>query len=450
MKSVDFRELLNKLQEPTSILPLVIFRMAFGVLMLISTLRFAANGWIGTFYIEPQFHFTFFGFGWVQPLPGNGMYIIFALLALFSVMIVFGAFYRISIVAFFLLFTYVELIDKTYYLNHYYFISLLSFLLIFVPLHRSFSIDVWMRPSLKRSTVPTWMIWALRLQLGMVYFFAGFAKLNVDWMVHGLPLRLWIPANADLPILGPVFALPYIPLLMSWGGAIYDLTIAFFLSWRRTRYLAYLTVLFFHIVTAILFPIGMFPYIMIVATLIFFDERDYRRVLDGLRRLLNKPPKPATLALESPLPIHRLIAGVLMLFFLFQVLMPLRFVLYPGNVNWHEQGFRFAWRVMLVEKAGYATFFVHDPQTGKNWTVFPGDYLTRQQEKQMSFQADMILQYALFLEEQFAAQGYEDVEVRAEVYVAYNGRSSRLYIDPEVDLSEEAYDIFNRDWILPE
>lgn len=450
MKSVDFRELLNKLQEPTSILPLVIFRMAFGVLMLISTLRFAANGWIGTFYIEPQFHFTFFGFGWVQPLPGNGMYIIFALLALFSVMIVFGAFYRISIVAFFLLFTYVELIDKTYYLNHYYFISLLSFLLIFVPLHRSFSIDVWMRPSLKRSTVPTWMIWALRLQLGMVYFFAGFAKLNVDWMVHGLPLRLWIPANADLPILGPVFALPYIPLLMSWGGAIYDLTIAFFLLWRRTRYLAYLTVLFFHIVTAILFPIGMFPYIMIVATLIFFDERDYRRVLDGLRRLLNKPPKPATLALESPLPIHRLIAGVLMLFFLFQVLMPLRFVLYPGNVNWHEQGFRFAWRVMLVEKAGYATFFVHDPQTGKNWTVFPGDYLTRQQEKQMSFQADMILQYAHFLEEQFAAQGYEDVEVRAEVYVAYNGRSSRLYIDPEVDLSEEAYDIFNRDWILPE
>ena len=41
--------------------------------------------------------------------------------------------------------------------------------------------------------------------------------------------------------------------------------------------------------------------------------------------------------------------GLVVLFLGIQFLLPLRHLLYPGNVNWTEEGFRFAWRVMLVE-----------------------------------------------------------------------------------------------------
>ena len=39
--------------------PLAVLRMAFGAIMLISTIRFMAKGWVYDFYIAPKFHFHF-------------------------------------------------------------------------------------------------------------------------------------------------------------------------------------------------------------------------------------------------------------------------------------------------------------------------------------------------------------------------------------------------------
>src|ERR1700712_1029587 len=129
------------------IAPLAVLRVAFGAIMLISTVRFMARGWVYAFYIKPPFHFTFYGFDWVKPLGEVGMYVMFALLTLFAIMVTIGLFYRLAIIAFFACFTYVELIDKTTYLNHYYFISVMAFLMIWVPAGRYFSVDVLRKPS---------------------------------------------------------------------------------------------------------------------------------------------------------------------------------------------------------------------------------------------------------------------------------------------------------------
>jgi hypothetical protein len=48
----------------------------------------------------------------------------------------------------------------------------------------------------------------------------------------------------------------------------------------------------------------------------------------------------------------------------------------------------------------------------------------------MSFQPDMILQFAHFLENEYQKKGIENPIVRAEVYVTLNGRKSELLIDP--------------------
>ncbi len=225
------------LQQPTSIVPLVVFRVMFGVLMLVSTLRFILNGWVQTFYIDPVFHFTFYGFEWVKPLPEWGMATVFALLLLTSLMIAVGAYYRVAISAFFLLFSYVELIDKAYYLNHYYLLMCLSFLLILLPAHRACSVDVWRNPSLRTCSVPRWTIASIKFMLAIVYVYAGLAKLQSDWLLHAQPITIWLRPHAEFPILGDAFfSQRWFAFAISWFGAAYDLMIVFFLLWRRTRW----------------------------------------------------------------------------------------------------------------------------------------------------------------------------------------------------------------------
>jgi len=428
------------MQSPVHILPLVILRIAFGLLMLGSLLRFLWRGWVYDFFIAPEFHFTYMGFGWVQPLPPAGMYAVFAILMVATIGIIFGAFYRLSIITFFLLFSYVELIDKATYLNHYYFISVVSLILIFLPSNAYFSVDAKRNPDIRRTHIPLLAIFVLRLQLGIVYFFAGFAKLNPDWMFEGVPLAIWLRANTGFPLIGQLFDYHWMALLMSWAGAFYDLTIPFWLSWRRIRPFAYVTVIVFHVMTGMLFNIGIFPYVMIATTLIFFDVQDCQAFAKFFRFSYSPEEAPAI----QPKSLSTRAGIVLILFFMYQIMMPLRHYLYPGNTNWTMEGYNFAWRVMLNEKTGYTTFTIQNPGTGQRWLVYGTEYLTAQQMRTMPHQPDMILQFAHYLDDIHP----DDLIITVEAYVAHNGRASRLIIDPTVDLTTIERQLWSVDWIL--
>jgi hypothetical protein len=224
------------------------------------------------------------------------------------------------------------------------------------------------------------------------------------------------------------------------------LTIVFFLLWGRTRVWAYVLLVGFHLLTLLLFPIGMFPWIMIVVTTLFFPP-------DWPRRWLRKGwPAGHTASATSSRPLSRqqkvglLIGSV---YFIVQVLVPLRHHLYPGNVLWTEEGMRFAWKGMLVEKTGHVDFHVHDPVTGRNQVVSPATYLTPRQEKIMSTSAEMILALAHKIADDMHQQGVTRAEVRAEAYVSLNGRPSQLFIDSRVDLAQEASGLAPKSWILP-
>ncbi len=415
--------------------------------MLASILRFIAKGWVTDLYVSPKVYFPYYGFEWVQPLGEAGMYAIFWLMALAALGLMLGLFYRISSLLFFLSFTYVELIDKTNYLNHYYFVSIVALLLVLVPAHRHFSLDVLRKPASWVSHVPRWVILIFQLQLGLVYFFAGLAKLNPDWLLEAMPLRYWLPAHTHLPVIGPLLDKTWVAYLFCWFGAFYDLTIPFFLAWRKSRILAYVTVIVFHVMTAVLFQIGMFPYIMIVSTLIFFSGDFHRKLLNALRSLVNIPV-PASTKFAN-ITNQPLLLNILAIYFVLQVLIPWRFVLYPGQLFWTEQGYRFSWRVMLMEKAGTAFFYVQNPGTGQETEINNRDYLTVNQEKMMATQPDMILQFAHILKQDFAQRGIPDAGVRAEIYVTMNGRGSRLFIDPSVNLAAEKESLMPKSWILP-
>lgn len=440
------------LEAPVEAAPLAAFRIFFGLMMMAGIIRFWALGWIDKLYLQPAFHFTYFGFEWVQPL-GMNTYALFAICGLAALGVALGFWYRLSATVFFLSFTYIELMDKTTYLNHYYFVSVVSFILILLPAQRYFSIDARRNPSQAAQHIPRWSIGTIKLILGLVYFYAGLAKLNSDWLLQAQPLATWLPGRYDLPIIGGLLEQTWTHYAFSWAGALYDLAIPFLLLYQPTRKFAFVLVVVFHVLTRLLFPIGMFPYIMIVSALIFFSSDFHHRVLALLSKWLklgksyfdnNKAWEPKR---SGP---NKVRLSLLVLVLLVQVLVPWRYLLYPGELFWHEQGFRFSWRVMLMEKSGYVNFKVVDLENGERFYVDNAKHLSAFQEKQMSFQPDFILEYAHFLEKYYQQeQNRGDLAVYADSHVALNGRPSQPFVNPEVDLTQVERGWKARHWLLP-
>ena len=429
--------------------PLSVFRIFFGLMMFISIIRFWSKGWIKTLYLEPKFHFSYYGFDWVKPL-GEFTYILFIICGLSALFVSIGFKYRFSIITFFLSFTYIELMDKTTYLNHYYFISILSFLMIFLPADKFFSVD-----NLKRKNyfakIPKWTIDCIKVLISIVYIYAGLAKINSDWLLKAMPLKIWLPSKYDIPIIGDyLLQQEWVHYLMSWSGMIYDLSIPFLLLYKKTRVFAFILVIIFHLFTAVLFPIGMFPYIMIVASLIFFDSKFHNKIIHLIQLTLSPLKKYNIEKVEKFKYFNsKLITSIVMIFLIIQIIFPFRFVLYPGNLFWNEEGYRFSWRVMLMEKMGYTTFKIVDGVSNKYFYVDNKDFLTPFQEKQMSFQPDFIIEYAHFLGNHFTLQGHKNIEVYADSFVALNGRRSKRFIDPNINLMKEKRSLKHYSWIIP-
>ncbi|MFV8328191.1 HTTM domain-containing protein [Flavobacterium sp. ZS1P14] len=439
---------INKYSEAST---LAFFRLAFGFMMVLSLVRFVSYGWIDKFYVQPQFHFTYYGFEWIKPL-GNYTYLLFFISGLAALFVAIGYKYKVSIITFFLSFTYIEFMDKTTYLNHYYFITVVSFIMIFLPANAYFSIDAYRNPKIAFQKIPAWTIDILKLLLGIVYFYAGLAKLNSDWLFEAMPLKIWLPNNSNLPVIGSLLNENWVHYAFSWTGMIYDLSIPFLLLYKRTRLFAFVLVVVFHILTKILFPIGVFPYVMIISSLLFFDANFHKKCLQIISKLFNfslSVFENRKEKIQNFNGIYKTKIAFLTCFVAFQLLFPFRCLLYPDELFWTEEGFRFSWRVMLMEKAGYTQFIVTDAETKENIMVNNSHFLTTFQEKQMSFQPDFILEYAHFLHDYYQKQGIHDPEVRVESYVALNGRLSQKYIEPKINLAKENETFKHKTWILP-
>jgi len=141
---------------------------------------------------------------------------------------------------------------------------------------------------------------------------------------------------------------------------LYDVFIVFFLLFKSTRKIAYVFVVGFHVLTHLLFPIGMFPYIMIVSGLIFFDSEVHFKILKWIAKLfkisnsqlVEKGDKKYNYSTQ----LKKIIVPILVTFFMIQLLLPWRYLAYPGELFWTEEGYRFSWRVMLIEKVGLRIF----------------------------------------------------------------------------------------------
>ena len=439
----------NYFQKTTSAAPLAVFRIALGLLLFASIVRFWAKGWINELYILPRHFFPFYGFEFVKPL-GEYTYLLFAVCGLCALLVALGLFYRFASIGLFLSFTYIELIDKSTYLNHYYFISMICLMMVFLPANAYFSLDSKRRKDGTSNEIPLWHLDVLKCFVCIVYLYAGLAKINSDWLIHAQPLRIWLPAKNDLPLIGPLLNHEWVAYAFSWTGCLYDLTIPFLLLNARTRVFAYTAVIAFHLLTSVLFPIGMFPYIMMATALIFFSADVHEKILRRLRTIIGARGETA----KTPIPYtytrrnSQLLRYVFAAFLLIQVALPWRYLLYPDELFWTEEGYRFSWRVMLMEKAGYAQFIVKDA-AGHQAIVDNREFLTPLQEKMMSTQPDMMLQYAHVLKKHFASKGFDSPAVYVDSYVTVNGRLGKPMVNSLTDLAREKESFRHKTWLLP-
>lgn len=412
------------------------FRIIFSLAALYSALRFLAKGWVQELYIEPTHHFHYYGFHWVQ-LPDNPIwvYFLFSLLIISAIGLAIGRFYTLFATAYFLLFTYFELIDKTYYLNHYYFISILAFAFIFLPMNASLT-----SKSRVPAKIPFFYIAVLRVIIGAVYFYAGIAKINPDWLA-GEPLNTWFNAFQYLPYVGDVIGAPETAVFSASLAMVFDISLPFLLCFKQTRTLAYVTALIFHCLTSLMFPIGVFPLIMSLCALAFFPTVLWAKRLRQLKLITH-----TKLIETQSLQYTTFRKSVLLVVLALHILLPWRYLLYPGNVMWHEQGFRFSWRVMLMEKNGYTELSV----VTDNQQVFlieNSAYLTPQQEKMMGTQPDMILEFSEIIASDFEKKGFTQFKIVADSWVSLNGRKPFRMIQNNVDLRLQKNGFASKNWI---
>jgi vitamin K-dependent gamma-carboxylase len=443
------------LQQPVDAASLAAFRIALGLILVWEIGRYFAFGWIGELFLRPAFLFKYPGLEWLAPLPGAWLYVHFLVLGVLAALIAVGYQYRLATALFWLGFTYVALLDRTQYLNHFYLISLLVLLLCFVPANSLWSLDARLRPQLRSDTVPAWSLWLLRFQVAIPYLYGGIAKLNGDWL-HGLPMQIWMSRMTGVQRVVPAFGEHWLALVFSYGGLAFDLAIVPLLLWQRTRYVAFAAAAAFHVMNAVMFQIGIFPWLMIAATTLFLPPDWPRWLLGRLRgqttNLTNQTNEAGNRS--SPIRTIRTIRGFSFLttfvavFVILQLVVPLRHWIYPGNVDWTEEGTLFSWRMMLNDKPAAVRFTAVDPATGQESPIDPRNYLIPHQIERMSRDPELLRQFATALQADQRAHG-KRAEIRVLAIVSLNGRKPQLLIDPQIDLGAQPASWWVQPWIVP-
>lgn len=432
---------LAALLDPVDAASLATFRLLFGGLMLWDTLDALARGRVSYAYLRPRFLFTYDLFPFVAPWPGKLLYLHYAVMALAAAGLMLGLFYRLAAVLFFLCYGYVFLLDSALYNNHEYLILLLAFLLCVGDADRWASLDARRRSgsAVPPAAIPFWQLLLPRLQIVLVFFWAGIAKLNPDWLA-GEPMRTWLAQRASTPILGPWLDTAAAAYAFSYAGLLFDLAAGPLLLWRRTRPAALVALVAFNLLNHWLFEIGVFPFLMLAAAVLFVEP-------DLPRRLLGDRSRVEDRALAGS---RRGALVFVAVYLAVQILLPLRPRFYAGNVGWTEEGQRFAWLMKLRSKSGHAVFRVRDAATGEPIAVDPAEELNAEQIRRMTFMPDMLAQYAHHVRAELLSRGVASPEVRVETWVSLNRRMPQRLVDPTVDLGSVVTTPFSAaSWIVP-
>ena len=431
----------NFLYKKTDNAPLVVFRILLGLLMIYHCISHIFDGTVYSLYVKPKVTFSFIGMEWLQPLPGNGMYIYFWVMAVFAICITIGFWYRFSTAVFTILWAGTYFMQKTVYNNHHYLILLLLIIMLMFPANAYASVDSKIYPKIKQRSMPVWYIWVFVLQIAIVYFFASVAKFYPDWL-NGR-FTGFITRKVNNPYITWLTFNHQFHLFIAYGGILFDLLIVPLLLYKKTRNVAAILSVGFHLFNWAMLNIGIFPFLS-MSYLVFFYPPETIRAL-----LMRKKPSLTQDEINSiDVSSKNILRYFFIPYFIIQLALPVRHHFVKGDVLWTEEGHRLSWRMMLKNKKGTAVFAVEDKTTNDSFVYDLTKILTRLQIKNLANKPDMIWQTAQIIKNEYAKKGH-NVAVYVTAKVSVNKHTSRLLIDPKVDLAHARWNHFaHNDWIL--
>ncbi len=421
---------------------LTVFRIFFGILISLECYGAILTGWVKDTLIDPKFTFSFIGFEWLQPLPGNGMYVYFFIMGSLGVAIALGYKYRISSICFSVLWTGVYLMQKTSYNNHYYLLVLISFIMIFLPANRGHALDSKLNPELQSDSMYSYVKWIIVLQLFIVYTYASVAKLYGDWLNFEV-LKLFMKGKADYYIIGDLLQQSWLHKTMGFVGILFDLLVIPAMLWKPTRKFTFIIAVTFHLFNAIVFQIGIFPFLALAFMVFFFEPKTIKKVFLKKKKIYN--------ANTFNIPSYKNIVLVgCSIYFLIQLLLPIRHHFIKDDVLWTEEGHRLSWRMMLRSRHGRIKLKTVNKETGIANNVDVSDYLSKKQALRIGAYPDFIWQFAQYLKKEAQEKG-ENIAVYATLSkVSINAKPYVDFIDKSIDLANEKWNPYqHHEWILP-
>jgi vitamin K-dependent gamma-carboxylase len=438
-----FSKIQKYLFKPIDNSQIVLFRMLFGFLMLTESFGAIATGWVKKTLIDPQFTFSFFGFEWLQPLPGNGMYFYFTLMGIVSIMVMLGYRYKLNILALALLWSGSYFMQKTSYNNHYYLVMLITWGMVFMNPHYYASLDA-RRTKIESHICPNWNRLFFATLVFLVFTYGAVAKFYPGWW-SGDFIKNSFSHKTNYWLIGSLLGKEWFQQFITFSGVIFDAIIIPLLIWKRTRMLAFFGLVLFNLFNSVVFQIGIFPYTVIALTIFFFETETIR--------ILFFPKKQYTYATDLFFQKHHnntLTFYPLIIFFIIQLTLPLRHHLIPGDVNWREEGHRMSWRMMLRTKRGSINLEIIIPKTQEKIFVKKRDYLTKSQIKALATKPDFLYQFVQRLKKDYAEKGNEDIEIYCKMSrVKLNGNQAKPLFKSGVDLAKVKWNYFGRnDWVL--
>ncbi|WP_339142071.1 HTTM domain-containing protein [Croceitalea sp. MTPC5] len=420
---------------------LIVFRVFYGVLICAEAFGAIATGWVRRTFIEPRFTFSFIGFEWLQPLPGNGMYFYFVLMGIFGIFITLGFKYRFSAFAFAFMWAGAYLMQKTSYNNHYYLLMLLAFIMGFLPAHKSHSVDAHYNTGLKAHQMFNYVRWIIILQLFIVYTYASVAKLYGDWLDLSI-IEILMRSKKDYFLIGEFLQQKWVHQMIGVFGILFDLLVVPALLWKPTRKVAFALSIFFHLFNSIVFQIGIFPYLSLAFCVFFFNPQTIRNIFLKPKRV------PVSENLKLP-KNHNWILIALGAYFIIQLLLPLRHHTFNSDVLWTEEGHRLSWRMMLRSRSGTISYRIVNHRNNAESIVNLNDYLTKKQRRKVACYPDFAWQFAQYLKKEYNEKG-ENISIFVNSRVKVNQGKYHTFIDPNVDLAAVPWKHFSHnEWILP-
>ncbi|MFL9843223.1 HTTM domain-containing protein [Flavobacterium rhizosphaerae] len=429
----------NRLFAEIDNAPLVLFRIFLGFLLACECFGAIATGWVKENMVTPQVTFSHIGMQWLQPLPGYGMYYYFVIMGLLGLMVMAGFKYRFSIGLFTVMWAGSYFVQKTSYNNHYYLLMLVCLIMFFLPAHRYASVDAVRNPRIKKLTMPAWCSWVMIVQVTIVYFFATIAKFYPGWL-DGTFTKNLLERAVTNTTLHNIFIQKWFYLFIAYAGIAFDLLVVPLLLFKKTRTIAFVASLIFHLFNSITLQIGIFPFFALSFVVFFYPPEKIRKIF--FRK------KPPVIQGNTTYEYKNILYCFFIPYIIIQLILPLRHHLIKGDVLWTEEGHRLSWRMMLRNRNGHTHFKVIDKATGKELFYPINHRLTAKQRNGMVTKPDMIWQTAQLIKQEFNAQGKE-VAVYADSHASINMGPYHRLIDHKTDLASAKWDYFSHcDWIL--